>query len=816
MDTRTLTCKVLILRIIWLYFKKFLLQKMGTINGLLSNYDRVKELKAFDETKLGVKGVADSGSKTLPKMFIRPEDELSEEHETPCVNLQVPVISLQGIESKDVRDEIVKQVLHASEKWGFFQVVNHGIPLEVLEKTLQGNKMFHEQDNEVKKLFYTRDRTKPVLYVSNYDLYLSRAANWRDTLAIVNPYPGFLDTNEIPEICRDVMVDYINQVMKLGDTLLELLSMGLGLKPSFLKEEMECNQGWSLGNQYYPPCPAPELTLGTSKHSDPSFLTILLQDHIGGLQVLHQNQWVNVEPIPGTLVVNIGDILQIISNDKLKSVFHRVTANLVGPRVSTAVFLKGSHSSTKLYGPIKELLSQDHPPVYKEFTLREFHTHFFNRPLNGSRFEHVKAESHADVNYCICIKARHNRFVSGLGRFVSLIGKTSMDPAHACALNSISITKQKKKKNCKYSKMSNQLSYDRTNDLKAFDERKTGVKGLLDEPPTGEIQVPSIFIRPLEDRSKDLTTCPENITIPIIDLTHVNQDGYSSKPEIVKEMLSASETWGFFQVVNHGIPIEVLNNMIDGTRMFHEQDDEVKKQFYSRDRTKVVTYNTNYDFYKSKAANWRDSLSVNTSITGEFDSQDLPSICRESILEYLKHTIKLGDLILELLSLSLGLKQDYLSNLESNQAWNFACHYYPSCPEPELTLGTSKHTDASIITLLLQDHIGGLQVLHDDQWVNVTPHPGALIVNIGDLLQIISNDKLKSVSHRVIAQTIGPRVSIALFFKGLFSSPEKYGPIKELLSEENQPIYKDFTLEEFYTHFFSRPVDQNGLEYFKL
>ncbi|XP_074281786.1 1-aminocyclopropane-1-carboxylate oxidase homolog 1-like [Silene latifolia] len=379
--------------------------------------------------------------------------------------------------------------------------------------------------------------------------------------------------------------------------------------------------------------------------------------------------------------------------------------------------------------------------------------------------------------------------------------------------NFIPITKPKQK--LVNIKMSNQTSYDRTKDLKAFDERKNGVKGLLDETKTGEIHVPNIFVRPLEDRLKDLTTCHENITIPIIDLTHFNQDGYS-KPEIVKEMLSASETWGFFQVVNHGIPMEVLDNMIEGTRMFHEQDNEVKKQFYSRDSSKVVTYNTNYDLYKSKVANWRDSLSVSTLKTGSFDPQELPSICREAILEFLKHIIKLGDLILELLSLALGLQPTHLGKLITSQAWTFLCHYYPSCPEPELTLGNSKHTDASFITLLLQDHIGGLQVLHDNQWVNVTPRPGALIVNVGDLLQIISNDKFKSVSHRVIAQTIGPRISIALFLRGLFTSTKKYGPIKELLSEENQQIYKDFTIEEFFNSFFSRPGYQSGRDYFKL
>lgn len=327
----------------------------------MESADRLSALKAFDDTKAGVKGLVDAGVTAIPSIFHHPpESLLPPSTTTSSPAAAIPIIDLASAAS---RADLVSQVKQAAETVGFFQVLNHGVPEAAMAAMLTGVKRFNEEPAEAKRAYYTRDFSRRVRFQSNFDLFQSPAAGWRDTL-FFEMAPAPPPPEEIPPACRAAALEYAGWVRTLGRALFRLLSEALGSGGDHyrrpLEEEME---GMGVASHYYPPCPEPHLALGTAAHSDPCFLTVLLQDAIGGLQALvdlddagarSSSVWVDVPPVDGALVVNVGDFLQLMSNDRFKSVEHRVLASAVGPRVSAACFFRthAAAASARVLRPI--------------------------------------------------------------------------------------------------------------------------------------------------------------------------------------------------------------------------------------------------------------------------------------------------------------------------------------------------------------------------------------------------------------------------------------------------------------------------------
>lgn len=170
-----------------------------------AGYDRDKEVKQFDETKAGVKGLLDSGVTKVPRFFICPSDSFSNKSSstttTNNVHFQVPVIDLHDYDMACRRTEIVNKVREAAETWGFFQMVNHGISERVADNVLEAVRQFHEQPTEMKTEWYSRDSQKKIKYYCNGDLLVSKTANWRDSIAF-DFRDGPLKPEAFPMVCR--------------------------------------------------------------------------------------------------------------------------------------------------------------------------------------------------------------------------------------------------------------------------------------------------------------------------------------------------------------------------------------------------------------------------------------------------------------------------------------------------------------------------------------------------------------------------------------------------------------------------------------
>ncbi|KAK7324339.1 hypothetical protein VNO77_27872 [Canavalia gladiata] len=326
-----------------------------------------------------------------------------------------------------------------------------------------------------------------------------------------------------------------------------------------------------------------------------------------------------------------------------------------------------------------------------------------------------------------------------------------------------------------------------------------GVKGLVD---SGLLEVPERYIQPSHERinKQDSRACD----MEPIDLSKLNG---SEHEKVVDEIVKAAETLGFFQVVNHGVPLDLLESLKDAAHSFFNLPPEEKAVYLKGvSPSPKIKYGTSFAPEKEKALEWKDYVSMVYS-SDEDALQCWPSQCKEVALEYLKLSSKMVRDIVKILIGNLGAELDD-SKIEGLLGLKMVnMNYYPACPNPELTVGVGRHSDMGTITVLLQDGIGGLYVKVEEEndvgkgeWLEIPPIPGALVINIGDTIQILSNGKYKSAEHRVRTTSSQSRVSIPVFTVPI--ATERIGPLPEVVKKDGVAHYREVGFQDYMNNFF--------------
>lgn len=275
-------------------------------------------------------------------------------------------------------------------------------------------------------------------------------------------------------------------------------------------------------------------------------------------------------------------------------------------------------------------------------------------------------------------------------------------------------------------------------------------------------QIDEAFIQAVDHRRESATV--ETEFIPVIDLSALKSNHRDEVAALAAEIGRASEQWGFFQVTNHGVPSSIREGIDQAARLFFSQAAEEKRKVLRDEANPMGFYDTEHT---KNVRDWKQvfdfTTEIPTLIPASIELEDVelrevvnqwpnyPPKFKDACEEYAQEMVKLAYKLLELISLSLGLPAQRLNGFFKDQTSFTRLNYYPRCPTPDLVLGVGRHKDSGALTILSQDDVGGLEVKRktDGEWVQVRPTPGAFIINVGDVIQVWSNDKYESIEHRV-------------------------------------------------------------------
>ncbi|XP_020234569.1 flavonol synthase/flavanone 3-hydroxylase [Cajanus cajan] len=281
----------------------------------------------------------------------------------------IPTVDLSPFlrEDEDGRKKAMEAITEACSEYGFFQIVNHGVSLDLIKEALQLSKSFFDySDEEKNKSSASSDAPLP----AGYNRQPLHSPDKNEYLLVFPPESSFNVFPQNPPNFRDVVEEMFVQMSKMGVLLETIINECLGLPTNFLKE-FNNDRSWDfmVALRYFPA--SNNENNGITEHEDGNCLTFVIQDGVGGLQVRKNGEWIPVVPAEGTIVVNVGDVIQVLSNKKFKSATHRVVRTKGRSRYSYVFF----HNLTgdKWIEPLPQFTKDiGEPPKYRGFQFKEY------------------------------------------------------------------------------------------------------------------------------------------------------------------------------------------------------------------------------------------------------------------------------------------------------------------------------------------------------------------------------------------------------------------------------------------------------------
>ncbi|XP_010413576.2 PREDICTED: protein DOWNY MILDEW RESISTANCE 6-like [Camelina sativa] len=324
---------------------------------------------------------------------------------------------------------------------------------------------------------------------------------------------------------------------------------------------------------------------------------------------------------------------------------------------------------------------------------------------------------------------------------------------------------------------------------------------------SGVLRVPTRYILPPSQRPMlGSSSGTDTITLPVIDLSLLHDP--LLRPCVIHEIKMACKGFGFFQIINHGISSSVVKDALDAATKFFDLPVDEKMLLGSDNVHTPVRYGTSFNHSTDKVHYWRDFIKHYSHPLSKWIDlwPSNPQCYKEKVGKYAEAAHVLHKQLIEAISESLGLEKNYLEEEIEEGSQVMAVNCYPACPEPDIALGMPPHSDFGSLTILLQSS-QGLQIMDsNNNWVSVPYIEGALIVQLGDQVEVMSNGIYKSVVHRVTVNKDFKRLS----FASLHSLPmhKKISPASQLVNENKSAAYGEFSFNDFLDYISSNDITQ--------